>query len=84
MSDKQALPGGSVSRDVRTSKWYQDGPFRYRCYADDCAFRGSQESSPQAKVKRHVEETGHRVEVVRTMWKVVEAADGPYGYRRDR
>jgi hypothetical protein len=57
-----------------TTKWFQEGDFRYRC--QDCRFKGRSKSSPQAKVKRHAAEFGHRVEVERTMWKLVSGSTG--------
>jgi hypothetical protein len=63
-------PPGQSNIEAVTSKWRQDGGFRARCY--DCDFRMATKTSPQSVVKRHVERTGHRVEVERSQWKLVE------------
>ena len=62
-----------MSFTATTSKWRQNGKFLVRCYS--CDFRMATKTSPQAVVKRHVEQTGHRVEVSRAMWKIVEPGE---------
>ena len=67
------VPSAQSTQNVVTSKWMQNGKFRARCR--DCGFDRRTWTSPQAAVKRHVAETGHRVEVTRTMWKLVRWED---------
>lgn len=75
LSRQSSPTEGPPAHEAQTSKWFQDGYFKARCYAEGCDFAMRTKTSPQAVVKRHVEKTGHDVEVTRSMYKLVSAVD---------
>lgn len=62
----------TVAIEIYTSRYAQYGNFIAECHG--CAFRKVTKTSPQIVVKRHVQHTGHTVEVRRAQFKIVRPA----------